>query len=105
MLTGQTIRSQHADVFTFLNGNLERQADQCAVPEEAVCGSLVYVSTSDQLGEALQRQPAIMILSSQMAGSYSALPDADICSFSVRDVPMGMAILLKYFDNKAYRFS
>jgi UDP-3-O-[3-hydroxymyristoyl] glucosamine N-acyltransferase len=105
MLTGQTIRSQHADVFTFLNGNLDRQACQCVIPEEAGCGSLVYVSNLEQLGEALQRQPAIMILSSQMAASYSALPAADTCCFSVRDIPMGMAVLLKYFDRKADRFS
>jgi UDP-3-O-[3-hydroxymyristoyl] glucosamine N-acyltransferase len=105
VLTGQTIINNHADVFTSLNGNLQRTASHCAIPEEALCGSLVYVSTADQLVEALRRQPAILVLSAQMAGSYCALPDSDTCCFSVRNISMGMAVLLKYFDKKSYRFT
>ena len=98
MLTGLTIKNQHADVFTFLNGNLERPAGNCKVPEEALPGSLVYASTRDHVLEALRHEPAILILSSQLAGSYGDLPNSDTCCFSVRNISMGMAVLLKYFD-------
>jgi len=105
VLTGQTIQSRHADVFTFLNGNLQIPASGCHTPEEAQCGSLVYVSTADQLTEALRHQPAILVLPVQIAGSYCALPGSQICCFSVRDIPMGMAVLLRYFDEKSQRFT
>jgi UDP-3-O-[3-hydroxymyristoyl] glucosamine N-acyltransferase len=105
MLTGQTIQDQHADVFTFLHGDLERSASYCEVPEEALTTSLTYVSTAEQLDEALRRQPAILILSARIAGSCCLMRDTAICCFSVRDVPMGMAMLLKYFDRKKFRFT
>lgn len=105
MLSGQTIKSQHADIFTFLNGNLKRRASHCEIPEEAMDGSLVYVSSSDQLAEALRRQPAILVLTSQMADAYGVLPDSEICCFSVGNLSMGMAVLLKYFDRKSDRFT
>ena len=63
-------------------------------PQQAFCGSLVYVSTPEQLAEALTRQPAIMILSSQLAGSFVAPPDCETCCFSVHNISMGMALLL-----------
>jgi UDP-3-O-[3-hydroxymyristoyl] glucosamine N-acyltransferase len=105
------IKGMHADVFTYLNGSLERRARHCEVPEEATAESMVYVSTSDQLAEALTRQPAILILSSRIAESYcmlpysGSLPNAAACCFSVCNVSMGMAVLLKYFDKKAERFT
>jgi UDP-3-O-[3-hydroxymyristoyl] glucosamine N-acyltransferase len=105
VLTGLMIKNQHADVFTFLNGNLERPASNCKVPEEALPGSLVYASTRDHVVEALRHEPAILILSSQLAGSYGDLPNSDTCCFSVRNISMGMAVLLKYFDQKSMRFT
>jgi UDP-3-O-[3-hydroxymyristoyl] glucosamine N-acyltransferase len=105
MLTGQMIQSQHGDVFTFLYGNLQSQARHCKVAEEAACDSLVYASSGDQLAEALRRQPAILVVPTRMAGSYCALPNSDTCCFSVRDISMGMAVLLKYFDKKSQRFT
>jgi UDP-3-O-[3-hydroxymyristoyl] glucosamine N-acyltransferase len=92
-------------VFTFLNGNLQRPASHCKVPEEALSGSLVYASTRDHVVEALRHEPAILILSSQLAGSYGDLPNSDTCCFSVRNISMGMAVLLKYFDQKSLRFT
>lgn len=105
MLTGLTIKNQHADVFTFLNGNLERRASHCKVPEEALAGSLVYASSRDHVVEALRHGPAILILASPIADSCADLPDAGTCCFSVRNIPMGMAVLLKYFDQKPTRFA
>jgi UDP-3-O-[3-hydroxymyristoyl] glucosamine N-acyltransferase len=105
VLTGQTINSRHVDAFTFLGGDLQRQASDCKIPEEALFDSLVYVSTPEQLSEALPRQPAIMILSSQVARSFVAPPDEGTCCFSVRNIPMGMALLLPYFDKKPSRFT
>lgn len=105
MLTGQTIQNQHADIFTFLHGNLQNRASTCEVPEEAMGGSLVYASTPDQLAEALRHHPAIVIVLARAAGSFCVLPDSDSCCFSVSDISMGMAILLKYFCKKSQRFS
>jgi UDP-3-O-[3-hydroxymyristoyl] glucosamine N-acyltransferase len=104
MLTAQTIKNQHSDIFTFLHGNLDVGADHCHIPEEALLGSLVYVSDVLQLAEARRHKPAILIVPVNMIGSVSALIDTDSCCFSVTSISMGMAVLLKYFDRKCYRF-
>jgi UDP-3-O-[3-hydroxymyristoyl] glucosamine N-acyltransferase len=107
VLTGETIKSEHSGVFTYLHGDLRLRAGDCKVPEEAGAGSLVFVSSADQLAEALRRRPAIMVLSKQTAAGYCALPgsDADPCCFSVGNISMGMAHLLRYFDQKSARFT
>jgi UDP-3-O-[3-hydroxymyristoyl] glucosamine N-acyltransferase len=105
MLTGQTIKNQHSDVFTFLHGNLDIAASHCHIPEEALLGSLVYVSDAVQLAEARRHQPAILIVSSKMSGFIDGLADAQSCCFSVQSISMGMAVLLKYFDTKRNRFT
>jgi len=104
MLSAQTIKNQHSDIFTFLHGNLEIGADHCHVPEEALLHSLVYVSDAAQLAEARLHKPAILIVPAKMIGCVSALMDADSCCFSVQSISMGMAVLLKYFDGKCHRF-
>ena len=105
MLAAQTIKDQHSDIFTFLHGNLQLAASYCHVPEEALLGSLVYVSDAAQLAEARSRQPAILIVPVRMIDSVNDQLDANSCCFSVQSIPMGMAILLKYFDRKCYRFT
>jgi UDP-3-O-[3-hydroxymyristoyl] glucosamine N-acyltransferase len=103
MLNARTIQERHSDVFTFLSGDLERQACHCAVPEHASAGSLVYASDPCQLAEALSRRPAILILHAKMSGAGAEVSGP--CSFSVKNIPMGMAVLLKYFDQKRARFA
>jgi UDP-3-O-[3-hydroxymyristoyl] glucosamine N-acyltransferase len=105
MLTGQTIQADHSDAFTFLQGNLQTRASHCEVPEEAASGSLVYASTAEQAATALLRRPAILIVASPLAGEFSRAAYGETCLFSVRDIPMGMALLLKYFDGKRSRFT
>jgi UDP-3-O-[3-hydroxymyristoyl] glucosamine N-acyltransferase len=104
MLTAGTIKSQHSDIFTFLHGNLEVAASHCHIPEHALLGSLVYVSDAAQLAEARLHKPAILIVPVKMTDCVSAVLDADSCCFSVQNIPMGMAVLLKYFDRKCQRF-
>jgi UDP-3-O-[3-hydroxymyristoyl] glucosamine N-acyltransferase len=104
MLTAQTIKNQHSDIFTFLHGNLDAGASYCHIPEEALIGSLVYVSDASQLAEALRRKPAILIVPAKMTDCVSTLLDGESCYFSVPSISMGMAVLLKYFDRKCYRF-
>jgi UDP-3-O-[3-hydroxymyristoyl] glucosamine N-acyltransferase len=105
MLTGQTIKTHHADVFTFLEGNLQTAATHCEIPEEALCSSLVYASTPEQAAEALLHRPAILIVSSDMNGFFESVDKGDTCCFSVTCIAMGMARLLKYFDAKRERFT
>ena len=105
MLSAQTIKNHHSDIFTFLHGNLETVAAQCHVPEEATPLSLIYVSDAAQLAEARSRKPAILIIPAKMACCVGAPADAESCCFSVSNISMGMAILLKYFDLKPHRFS
>jgi hypothetical protein len=69
MLTGQTILDRHADVFTFLTGDLHNPASRCEVPESAFPGSLVYASTPAQMTEALLHHPAILIVPSNLSAS------------------------------------
>ncbi len=105
MLTAQTIENTHSDVFTYLHGSLELSASHCHVPEAASVVSLVYASNPEQLAEARLRKPAILIVPAKMTDSLDASTDADSCCFSVGSIPMGMAILLKYFDRKCFRFT
>ncbi len=105
MLSAQTIKNQHADIFTFLHGNLEFAADECHVPDESSAHSLVYVSDAAQLAEARLHPPAILIVHAKMAARTCAVADAASCCFSAKNIPMAMAVLLKYFDNKRFRFT
>jgi len=105
MLSAHTIKNRHSDVFTFLHGNLASGASDCHVPEEAVLCSLVYASNAAQLDEARRRKPAILIIPASMSESLDSATDADSCCFSVHSIPMGMAVLLKYFDRKCHRFT
>ena len=104
MITAGAIKAQHADVFTFLHGDLGSCASHCDTPETASPDSLVFVSDAAQLACVSRREPAILILNTKTArGVFS--PNPHSCYFSVKNVPMGMATLLKYFDHKSARFS
>jgi UDP-3-O-[3-hydroxymyristoyl] glucosamine N-acyltransferase len=105
MLAAQTVNDRHSDVFTFLHGDLGRSASHCHIPAEAMTGSLVYVSNACQLAEARRHRPAILIVPAKMAACVSAAADAEGCCFSVPSIPMGMAVLLGYFDAKCDRFA
>jgi UDP-3-O-[3-hydroxymyristoyl] glucosamine N-acyltransferase len=104
MLTAQTIKNQHSNIFAFLHGNLEIAASQCDVPDQATPQSLVFVSDSALLAQARLLKPAILIVQAKMAGELDLVADGASCCFSVKNVSMGMAILLKYFDTKCNRF-
>jgi UDP-3-O-[3-hydroxymyristoyl] glucosamine N-acyltransferase len=105
MLSAQAIKNHHSDIFTFLHGNLEAAAEHCHIPAESATHSLVYVTDAAQLSEARRHRPAILIVHADVAGRLCPLADAGTCCFSVRNISMGMAILLRYFDSKANRFS
>ncbi|MGA9025235.1 MAG: UDP-3-O-(3-hydroxymyristoyl)glucosamine N-acyltransferase [Steroidobacteraceae bacterium] len=105
MLSARTIQDLHADIFTFLSGNLDRSATHCRVPTEASDESLVYASDADQLAEARSHRPAILIVQSKILAATLAAVDEATCVFSVQNIPMGMAVLLKYFDDKCLRFT
>jgi UDP-3-O-[3-hydroxymyristoyl] glucosamine N-acyltransferase len=105
MLSAQTVQGQHADVFTFLNGNLDAAATQCDTPCAGGPTSLVFVSDAAQLVTARAHGAAILIIQGDMAGQL-AVPDAAFgCSFAVKNVAMGMALLLRHFDRKRERFA
>jgi UDP-3-O-[3-hydroxymyristoyl] glucosamine N-acyltransferase len=105
MLSAQTIKNHHSDIFTFLHGNLEAAAADCRVPEQSSVSSLVYISDSAQLAEARLHKPAILIVHANMLDRVCRVMDQSSCCFSVKNVSMGMAILLKYFDAKCLRFT
>lgn len=105
MLNGQTIKTDHGDVFTFLGGNLDLRADRCEIPGPELVGSLVYVSTPEQAAQAMLGRPSILIIAAKLCQDFDASRYGDACCFSVRDVAMGMARLLKYFDQKRGRFT
>jgi UDP-3-O-[3-hydroxymyristoyl] glucosamine N-acyltransferase len=104
MLKAQTIRNDHADVFTFLRGDLEACATACHTPADARHDSLVFVSQPEQLTEALRCEAAIIIVHRKIA---QLVPSAvgGCCCFAVAAVPMAMAILFEYFDRKSERFT
>jgi UDP-3-O-[3-hydroxymyristoyl] glucosamine N-acyltransferase len=105
LITGREIQSQHSDVFTFLDGNLESLANCCVIPERACSDSLVFISDADQMAQACILAPAIYVIHAKAARTlvYDRLPRS--CYFTVKNVPMGMSVLLKYFDHKTARFA
>ena len=106
MLSARTVESDHADVFTYLQGNLDAAATQCNVPDAAGPASLVFASDLTQLTAARARGAAILVVNRAMSVE---LTDGDCavfgCSFVARDVSMGMARLLRCFDRKRERFT
>jgi UDP-3-O-[3-hydroxymyristoyl] glucosamine N-acyltransferase len=106
MLSARTVAADYADVFTFLQGNLDAAATQCNVPCAAGPASLVFASDLNQLAEARAGGAAILIVNRAMSVE---LTDADCaifgCSFSTCDVSMAMARLLRHFDRKRDRFT
>jgi UDP-3-O-[3-hydroxymyristoyl] glucosamine N-acyltransferase len=105
MLTAHAIQSQYANVFTFLRGNLEREATNGNALEEASADSLVFVSDPALLAATLQRNPAILIVHAKLAQQFDLCAPIDTCCFAVFNISLGMALLLKHFDRKALRFT
>lgn len=105
MLRAETIRSQHSDVFTFLQGDLDSTATVCHRPEESCPESLVYLSDQRQLVEEDCSSAAILIVHKKLLGHMERARRWNCCIFSVSAIPLAMATLLKYFDRKTERFS
>ena len=105
MLHAQTVKSRHADVFSFLHGDLAATASRCAIPEDACPQSLVYASDPAQLASAARRHAAILVVQRKLADEVGPHAAAFGCCFSVSSVPLGMATLLGYFDRKRERFT
>jgi UDP-3-O-[3-hydroxymyristoyl] glucosamine N-acyltransferase len=105
MLRAQTIRNDHAEVLTFLHGNLEACATRCRSPGEAGDDSLVFATSPEQLAESIRRKAAIVIVQEKIAHLAPANASDAGCCFSVTAIPMAMAVLLTYFDHKAERFT
>jgi UDP-3-O-[3-hydroxymyristoyl] glucosamine N-acyltransferase len=104
MLAAQTIQHDHGAVLTWVSGDLQRVARDCRVPAEAGPDSLVFVGDDAQLNCSVQAKPAIVIVQAKLATRAAAALDSASCCFSVRNIPAGMALILKYFDQKRARF-
>jgi UDP-3-O-[3-hydroxymyristoyl] glucosamine N-acyltransferase len=104
MLLAQTVHDEHADVFTYLRGNLAAAASDCRGPADACPRSLVYASDVLQLAAAARQGAAIVIVERRLATSIPECADRPGCWFSVTSVPLAMAVLLPYFDHKVDRF-
>ena len=65
----------------------------------------MFVSDSAQLAEARTHRPAILVVPARMVGCVDRDTDSASCCFSVKDIPMAMAMLLKCFDAKSERFT
>ena len=105
MLKARTIHTLHADVCTYLRGNLDATADNCRSPEDAGPGSLVFVTDVSQLDAVRQRGAAVLVLQHDIAGKLTPDETGIDCCFSVSSVPMSMAVLLVHLDRKRERFA
>jgi UDP-3-O-[3-hydroxymyristoyl] glucosamine N-acyltransferase len=105
MLNAQTVQGRHADVFTYLHGNLDACAKHCHMPCSGGPDSLVFVSDVAQLATARERGAAVLIVQRDVADQVAVIEPTFGCCFSVKNVSMGMALLLKHFDRKRARFT
>jgi UDP-3-O-[3-hydroxymyristoyl] glucosamine N-acyltransferase len=104
LLCARTVHADHADLFTYLRGDLAAWAEACRGPGEAGTRSLVYATDAAQLAAAAETHAAIVIVERGIAALVASYGDALGCCFSVKSVPLGMATLLPYFDRKSERF-
>lgn len=105
MLHAHTVLNRHADVFTHLQGSPDAVATECRNPADGGPGCLVFVADAAQLAIARQRGAAILVVQRSAADQLAAHEAAFGCCFSVAAMPMGMAVLLAYFDRKRERFT
>jgi UDP-3-O-[3-hydroxymyristoyl] glucosamine N-acyltransferase len=105
MLNAQTVQSRHADIVTFLQGDLEAVATDCRPPGDAGPGSLVFVSEPAQIEAVQQRGAAILVVPRDLAARLDPQDGAFGCCFTTASVPMAMAVLLRHFDRKHERFA
>ena len=105
MLHAHTVQARHAEVCTYLQGDLDAVAANCRTPADAGPDSLVFVTDEAQLGIARQRGAAILVVQRDIADRLASNETAFGCCFSASSVPMGMALLLKHFDRKRERFT
>jgi UDP-3-O-[3-hydroxymyristoyl] glucosamine N-acyltransferase len=105
MLQARTLLTQHADVLTCLQGDLDTCASHCRVPPEADAASIVFVSDAAQLQQARERGAAILIVQRGLAVQLAAAEPAFGCCLAVGNIPLGMAAVLRHFDRKHERFS
>jgi UDP-3-O-[3-hydroxymyristoyl] glucosamine N-acyltransferase len=105
MLTGETISVRHPDQFHFVSGNLEASAADCRAPRDATSCSLVFATDAAQLDAATENAAAILIMHRSLTGHAASPSSGKSCLFAVASIPMAMAILLRYFDRKAERFT
>ena len=59
VLRAETIRNEHSDLFTFVQGDLESTARICHRPEETCPDSLVYLSNRKQLDAVSDRKSVV----------------------------------------------
>jgi UDP-3-O-[3-hydroxymyristoyl] glucosamine N-acyltransferase len=105
MLSAQTIQDQQSGVAVLVGEHSARTASVCNLPHEASAESLVFASDLDQLAEARLHKPAILIIHARLTEAALSSANPETACFSVNDMPMAMALLLKYFDEKRIRFS
>jgi UDP-3-O-[3-hydroxymyristoyl] glucosamine N-acyltransferase len=105
VLRAETIRNEHSDLFTFVQGDLEATAKICHRPEEICDDSLVYLGDRKQLEAVSSPNAAILILHEDLLSEIGAKRQWRGCLFSVAAIPAAMAALLKYFDEKPARFA
>jgi UDP-3-O-[3-hydroxymyristoyl] glucosamine N-acyltransferase len=104
MLAAQKILDDHAAAFTWLAGDRQATATVCRQPQEACSDSLVFVNDLAQLPFVAERRPAIVVVQAKLAARIEPSAMAAGCWVAVRNIPMGMALLLRYFDQKCVRF-
>jgi UDP-3-O-[3-hydroxymyristoyl] glucosamine N-acyltransferase len=105
MLQARTLQSDHADVLTYLQGDLDAGASRCCVPQESDAASLVFASDEAQLQQARERGAAILVVQRSLAAQLAPDEPAFGACFAVGNVPLGMAAVLRHFDRKRERFS
>jgi UDP-3-O-[3-hydroxymyristoyl] glucosamine N-acyltransferase len=105
MLNARTVQARHADVCTYLWGDLDAGAMDCRSPEDGGPGSLVFVTDAVQLEAARHRGAAILVVQRDLSGQPDATERAFGSCFSASSVPMAMAVLLTHLDRKRERFT
>jgi UDP-3-O-[3-hydroxymyristoyl] glucosamine N-acyltransferase len=105
MLSANTILEQHGGTLVPVGHARQRTATICNLPAEASVDSLVFATDLESLAEARQHIPAILIVNAKLIDAALATSDPATACFAVKHVPMGMALLLKHFDQKRVRFA
>ena len=103
-INGHHIESAGGKLISWLQGSKDNVCKNVQPPDLAQTENLVFISTPEQLQEALKRQVKTAIIHDKCLNSTTSLPK-DLLVFQTQNISQAMSAVLPLFDTKKTRFN